>query len=348
MHFIDRLEPEMCVDERGERTSFRASANLRYLAQVMDAFGLANHWTLLYDSGREAAGRGKEEAVDVARRSALLLNVMGYLTDERILSAAPLRVFLDIDPGFGQIWNELGLARPFEGHDRHVTVGGNIGSAACAIPTSGIDWVTTKPPVEMSQWPPLPGGGDRFTSVVSWRGPFGPLEYRGRIYGLRVHEFRRFVELPERASGSFEVALDIDEADEPDRRALEEHGWRLADPRMAAGDPGCYRDYIQGSTAELMIAKNLYVDTRSGWLSDRSACYLASGRPVLVQDTGLDGVVPTGAGLVAFETLEEAVEGAEDIVGDYGRHSRAARALAEEHFAAGAVLPRLLADLGIA
>lgn len=348
VHFIDRLEPEMCVDDRGAPTSFRSSANLRYLAGVMDAFGLGDRWTLLYDSGREVAGSGHDQAVDAARSSALLVNVMGYLTDEEILAAAPLRVFLDIDPGFGQIWHELGLARPFDGHDRHITVGGNVGSAACAIPTAGIDWVTTKPPVELSEWPAVPGGGERFTSVVSWRGPFGPLEYRGRTYGLRVHEFRRFVELPERARGTFEVALDIDEADEPDRRALAEHGWRLADPLTAAGDPWRYRDYVQGSSAELMIAKNLYVDTRSGWLSDRSACYLASGRPVLVQDTGLDDVVPTGEGLVAFQTLEEAIAGAEEVLGDYARHSRAARALAEEHFAAGAVLPRLLADLGVA
>jgi hypothetical protein len=350
VHFVDRLEPEMCVDEFGARASLRSSVNLRYLEQVMACFGLADRWTLLYDGGREVVGCGRDEAVEAARRSALLLNVMGYLADEEIFSAAPLRVFLDIDPGFGQIWHELGLARPFEGHDRHVTVGGNVGSARCAIPTCGIEWMTMKPPVELSEWPPLDrvgGAGDRFTSVVSWRGPFGPLEYKGRGYGLRVHEFRRFLDLPHRASATFELALDIDAADEPDRRALAGHGWLLAEPRAAAGDPWRYRDYVQRSSAELMIAKNLYVDTRSGWLSDRSACYLASGRPVLVQDTGLDGLLPTGEGLVAFSTLEEAVAGAEEIVGDYERHSRAARALAEDHFAAGIVLGRLLSDLGV-
>jgi hypothetical protein len=184
--------------------------------------------------------------------------------------------------------------------------------------------------------------------VVSWRGPFAPLEYEGRTYGLRVHEFRRFVELPERAPATFEVALDIDDTDEADRRALVDHGWLLADPRAAAGDPWRYRDYVQGSSAELMIAKNLYVDTRSGWLSDRSACYLASGRPVLVQDTDLGSIVPIGEGLLSFQTLDEAVAGAEEIIGHYDRHSRAARALAEEHFAAGTVLPRLLSDLGVA
>ena len=130
-----------------------------------------------------------------------------------------------------------------------------------------------------------------------------------------MHEFRRFFELPERASARFEVALDIDEADERDLRRLRRA--RLDSSRIrarVAGDPWRYRDYVQRSGAELMIAKNLYVDTRSGWFSDRSACYLASGKPVLAQDTGLEGLVPTGEGLLTFSTLEEAVAGAEEIV----------------------------------
>jgi hypothetical protein len=285
--------------------------------------------------------------VERARHSALLLNVMGYLEDEEILAAAPVRAFLDIDPGFGQMWTELGLARPFDGHHRHVTVGTRIGADDCAIPTCGIDWVRTLPPVELSEWSVTPGGGDRFTSVASWRGPFGPIEYEGRTYGLRVHELRRFADLPGRTRASFELALDIDAADEADRQRLEEAGWVLADPRAAAGDPLRYREYVEGSSAELMIAKNLYVDTRSGWFSDRSACYLASGRPVLAQDTGIGDLLPSGEGLLTFSTLDEAAAGAEEIADDYERHSRAARELAEEHLAASRVLPRLLAALGV-
>src|SRR5262249_41041979 len=148
----------------------------------------------------------------------------------------------------------------------------------------------------------------------------------------------------ERAPAEFEVALDIHEAEVNDLDALINHGWKLADPRAAAGDPWRYRDYIQGSEAELMVAKNLYVETRNGWFSDRSACYLASGRPVLAQDTGLDGLVPTGEGLVTFSTLEEAVLGVEQIQGDYERHSRAAHEIAEEHFAAERVLSRMLEE----
>jgi len=153
---------------------------------------------------------------------------------------------------------------------------------------------------------------------------------------------------PAPASARFEVALDIDDADHRDRRGLEENGWTLVNPRAAAGDPWRYRAYVQGSAAELMIAKNLYVDTCGGWFSDRSCCYLASGRPVLAQDTGLERLVPCGEGLVTFSTMEEAVAGVQEIVGDYARHSTAAREIAVEYFAAGRVLPRLLEALGVA
>ena len=346
--FVDRLEPEMCVDRAGARTALRGSENLRYLAEVMDRFDLGDRWALFYDGGREVVGLDRGTVLESARRSALLLNVMGYLTNEEVLAAAPLRVFLDIDPGFGQIWQELELARPFEGHDRYVTVGERIGEAGCEVPDCGIEWVPTKPPVELAEWPArAPVAAGRITSVASWRGPFGPLEYRGRTLGLRAHEFRKFLELPALTGKCFEVALDIDDADGADLARLREHGWALADPRRAAGDPWRYRDYVAGSRAELMIAKNLYVATRSGWFSDRSACYLASGRPVLAQDTGLEGLVPLGEGLLAFSTLDQAAEGVERIVADYERHSRAARELAAEHFATERVLGRLLKRLGV-
>jgi hypothetical protein len=345
--FIDRLEPGMCVDRAGRQVAVEASVNLRYLSEVMARFGLTDRWCLLHDGGRDALGLPREEVIERVGRSAFVLNVMGYLDDGEILAAAPLRVFLDIDPGFGQFWQELGFAQPFHGHERHVTVGGNIGKPTCGIPTCGIDWLTLKPPVELSEWPARAGGGTRFTSVASWRGPFGPIEYQGRTYGLRAHEFRRFIELPQLAPGQFEVALAIDPADEGDRTRLEAHGWVVADPHAAAKDALRYRDYVRGSSAELMIAKNLYVDTRSGWLSDRSACYLATGRPVLAQDTGIEDLLPCGEGIVLFTTPDEAVAGAEEIIGNYDRHSRAARAVAEEHFAASRVLPQLMTELQI-
>lgn len=186
-----------------------------------------------------------------------------------------------------------------------------------------------------------------FRGVGSWRGPYGPVESEGRTLGLRVHEFRKFAELPRRVDADFEVALDIDAADQSDVEHMGANGWRLADPLAAAGTPAAYRSFIRSSGAEISIAKNIYVDTKSGWFSDRSACFLASGRPVLALDTGFDGLLPTGEGLLAFRTLEEAVEGVEEILGDWPRHSRAARALAEEEFDAEKVLGGMLAELGV-
>jgi hypothetical protein len=181
-----------------------------------------------------------------------------------------------------------------------------------------------------------------------WRGSYEPIEFEGRTYGLRAHELRKLASLPRRTGQRFELALDIDESDAADRRLLEDEGWELVDPRAVAGDPRAYRAYIQRSQAELLVAKHLYVGTRSGWFSDRSACYLASGKPVVALDTGFGGVIDVGEGLVAFASVEEAVAVVQDVVGAYDRHARAARELAVEHFNSDRVLGKLLERLALA
>jgi hypothetical protein len=205
-------------------------------------------------------------------------------------------------------------------------------------------------PVVLEQWParpPCPAGA--FTSIGAWRGPNAPVDYQGRTYGLRVHEFRPFIELPAHCPGTaFEMALDIHPADSKDVQRLRESGWALVEPREVAGGPAEYRAYIAGSKAEFMIPKQMYVATNSGLLSDRSVYYLATGRPVLARDTGLAQLNPTGEGLLTFSTLEEAAAGVEAINRDYDRHCRVAREIAVEHFDSDKVLNRLLADLGVA
>jgi hypothetical protein len=300
-----------------------------YLDGVMRAFGIP------YAVG--------EEAIEPVRRSRLLLNVMGF-ADGAVLEAAPFAVFLDIDPGFPQMWRELGLADPFAGHDAFVTIGTRIGAPDCTVPTCGLPWLTSLQPVVLEAWPAVAANGLAFTTVGAWRGAYGPVEHGGRRYGLRVHEFRKFVEAPERTRADFRVALDIDPAETADLELLRAHGWTLLDPGEAAADPWAYREFVQQSGAEFMVAKAMYVENRSGWFSDRSCCYLASGRPVLAQDTGF---AHDGDGLVPFSTLEQVVAGAEAILGDYERHARAARALAEERFDSDRVLTRLLRELDV-
>ena len=345
--FVDRLEPEMCVDESGDQCALEDSVNLRYLLNVLRTFGLEDSYSLLYDRGESAIGMPRTGVVDWVKQSALLLNVMGFLDDEEILGQASRRALLDIDPGFGQMWQASGLHELFRGHEHYVTIGENIGRPDCTIPTCGIDWVSTPQPVVLDEWPGMPTGGSNFTSVASWRGPFGPLEYQGSTYGLRVHEFRKFLDLPGRTGRMFEMALDMHEADQPDREALQRAGWHLADPSAVAATPAAYRRFIQGSKAEFMVAKNMYVQARSGWVSDRSICYLASGKPVLAQDCGIGHRYPTGEGLLTYTTPEEAAAGVEEICGDYHRHARAARDIAEAYFDSDKVLSRLLGELSV-
>lgn len=355
--FLDELPPEACVDEAGQPCPFGRSWNLRYFLDVMAAFGLDASFSLA--CGDETAGLPRPQVLERVRRSAFLLNVMGFLADPEVRAAAPRRVFLDIDPGFGQMWRALGLADVFAGHDDFVTIGRNVGRPGCDVPTCGLAWVTTPQPIVLEHWPVDPpagrgrqggdgNGGGAFTSVVSWRGPFGPIDYNGRTYGLRVHEFRKFVALPRVTGRRFELAIDIDaSADARDVALLDENGWVRVDPRAVAGTPDAYRRHVAASRAELMVAKNLYVDTRGGWFSDRSICYLATGRPVLAQDTGLSGHYPTGQGLLTFATLDEAAAGVAAIDADYLRHCRFARQVAEACFDSDEVLGRLLVNLGV-
>jgi hypothetical protein len=243
------------------------------------------------------------------------------------------------------MWSELGLTEMLAGHDAFATVGLNLGGPGCAVPSGGREWVTTTQPVLLERWPAVAGGA-AFTSVGSWRGPFGPVEFEGVDYGLRAHEFRRFAELPRQCEAPFEIALDIDPADDADAQRLRAGGWGLADAAAVGADLETYRAYLQGSLAEISIAKGMYVRSRGGWFSDRSACYLASGKPVLAQDTGFGDHLPLGEGLLSFDDVTGATTAAEAILAAPERHARAAREIAAEHFDSRKVLPALLERLG--
>src|SRR5262249_48084908 len=151
------------------------------------------------------------------------------------------------------------------------------------------------------------------------------IDYQGKRYGLRVHEFRKFVSLPRRTGRSFRMAMDIDPVETGDLAMMRDNHWQLDDPRQVASSPDAYQRYVQESRGEFMVAKNLYVETRGGWFSDRSICYLASAKPVIAQDTGLAQLYPSREGLFLFSTLDEATAAVNEIEADYPRHARAAR-----------------------
>jgi len=287
------------------------------------------------------------ELLEFARDADLLLNISGMLRDERLLEPIPVRAFLDLDPGFNQVWEATGAEMGFDLHTHFATVGVRIGSEDCPIPTFGHDWIPTLPPVSLAHWPAAdaPPQRDAFTSVGHWRS-YGSIEHEGVHYGQRAHALRGLIDLPRRSDSRFDLALGIHPDEVDDLQALRENGWNLLDPYDVAGSPGDYAAFVRGSSAELCIAKSGYVNSRSGWFSDRSACYLASGRPVVALGTGFEGRLPVGEGLLSFATTSEAAAAVAEVVSNPIRHARAARELAAEHFASGKVLPPLLERIG--
>ena len=321
-----------------EHTSAEAIA---YFQRTASAFGVDA--ALIDEAGETVAGLDGADLAERLADAAALVNISGNVAVPALLRAVRRRVYVDIDPGFTQIWTAQGSdAARLEGHDAYFTVGEDIGTPGCPIPTLGIDWCPLPPPVVLEDWPvvPVPDGA-AFTTVATWRNPFGGLYWEGADLPMKHREWRRVIDLPRRVpSKAFEAALHIWPGDHADRDALVEHGWRLRDPVEAAGDHERFRTYVQASAAEFSVANGAYVALRSGWFSDRTVRYLASGRPAVVQDTG--SRYPAREGLLAFSTLDEAVAGAEAITADPAAHRAAARALAEEHFDSDKVLPRVL------
>lgn len=312
----------------------------RFFERMVAEFGLEERAVLLGEGGEPLFGPGEAELAAIAREAEVLFDVSGHLGGSPVLQAPRTRVYVDLDPGFTQAWHaDPQLEFDVGGYDRYLTVGQNIGKPGCPVPTGPIEWVPTLPPVLLEEWEsaPRPAGPLRFTTVATWRSPYGGLVVGGREMGLKHHQFRRFAELPERVpEASFEIALDIHPGDDADLELLQANGWEIVDPREAAGTPAAFRDYVRGSGAEFSVAQGVYVEAATGWFSDRTAAYLASGRPALIQETGAQ----TAA--VTFDDVEGAVAGAETIAGDWQERSAAASAFAERHLDSDRVLGRVL------
>jgi hypothetical protein len=347
-HQVFLVEPIEPAVMRPAGTSLQQSVNAAYFHQVLAAFGLENRSALLLAGTEETVGLSYEELRRVSERADLLINVSGMLTDPALIEPIPIRAYLDLDPAFVQLWQAAeGIDMRFSAHNRFVTIGQAIGTPECPVPTCGLPWITTAQPIVLAYWPVAEEiGYDALTTVGNWRG-YGSIEHQGLFYGQKAHSLRPLMHLPTLTAEHFILALAIHPEERADLDALESNGWQLVDPASVASTPDDYQRFIQSSKAELGIAKSGYVVSRCGWFSDRSLCYLASGRPVVAQETGFSRFVPTGEGLFAFQGIDDILTAIEALRRDYLRQSRAAREVAEDYFASDRVLDRLLEKLGV-
>jgi hypothetical protein len=340
--YVEEVEPGWCVDRRGRPCSFEHSVNRELFTRFVDRFELHGRASQVYNQGEAASGVPFRELLTAVRGADVLVNMAGHVKVEEILDSVQHRVYFDQDPVFTQLWSaeyqaDLGLDR----HDAFFSVGLNIGTPHTEIPDCGRRWHHVLPPVVLDLWPSrIDPACTNFTTMASW-GSFRDLQYRGVWYGSKHREFERFAGLPGRANQELEVALRRYDPQDPAIEQLRSSGWAITDTSEVA-TVDSYRDYIGTSRAEIGIAKHAYVTARSGWFSDRSAHYLASGKPVLAQSTGFERRLPTGSGLLSFSDLDEAVAGIEAINGRYTAHCQAARELAHEHLDHRRVIPRML------
>jgi hypothetical protein len=317
--------------------------NADYFRRVMRDFGFHSASAILVAGTRQTVGMSYDQIRRVAHSTDVLINISGMLTDEELTGNIPCRVYLDLDPAFNQLWHTLhGCEMRFRGHTHFVTIGLAIGRSDCSVPTCGLPWITTRQPVVLSSWPVAQQiTRDAMTTVGHWRS-YGSIEHGGMFYGQKAHSLRQFVSLPKLTTERFMLALAIHLDERNDLAALAANGWHLLDPAQVARTPADYQRFIQGSRAEFGVAKSGYVTSRCGWFSDRSLCYLASGRPVLAQETGFSRFIPVGEGLFAFESTEDVLAAIEEMRANYPRHVHAARAIAEGLFDSDKVLSRLI------
>jgi hypothetical protein len=340
-HEVTLIDPA-AVPAATTDAAFDGSEAAAYFRRLAADFGLEESAALLRAGTRSTVGLPFDELVSRARRADVLLNISGMLREPAITEPIPRRVFLDLDPAFNQMWHAQGIDMGFDRHTHFVTIAWNIGRPGCTVPTCGRDWITTPQPVVLDRWPMADAiEHDGLTTVAHWRS-YGSVTHEGVFHGQKAHAWRELFAIPRRTAELCLPALAIHPAEIDDLAALRDHGWGLLDPTALCGSPQDYRRFVQGSKAELAIAKQGYVRSRCGWFSDRSVCYLASGRPVIAHDTGFRSRLPTGDGLFPFTTVDDALGAIDAINSDCQRHRRAAREIAAATFDSRRVLPALL------
>jgi hypothetical protein len=352
-HALRRLGCDVYWLERWPPNRPRDASAIATFFRRMERFGLGGR-AILYetagsdgDGGLRFTGVSAAAAEAVFRRADLLLN-FHYAIDPALLARFRRTALVDIDPGLLQHWISQGQLR-VPPHDHYLTIGETVGTPGALIPDCGLPWVRIRPPVCLDLWPySYDPTCRRFTTVSSWLGHEYVTETRGGVERLLYENQKRvsflhFAELPARTSCELELALHLEGTlDTADRELLERNGWHVRHALEVARTPDTYRAYIQSSRGELSCVKPSFITHQTAWVSDRTLCYLASGKPVVVQDTGPSAFLPNGEGMFRFSTVEEAADALAAIDADYERHCRAARTIAEECFDARVVLSDIL------
>lgn len=326
------------------RTDQEEAVDVARFLQLMNRFGLRGK-TILYVErapGEVAfANIAEEEALRTLCGADLLLN-FDYRIPVGLLARFARSALVDIDPGLLQFWvsrGQLTLAQ----HDVYFTTGETVGTAGARFPDLGLPWNHIRPPVSLDQWPlTFDADAGRFTTVTSWWGDEWITDGTTHYENNKRVTFMDHVELPRRTSQPLEIAAYLGPGDAEDLRALLDRGWSVRHSSDVASTPEQYRSYIQSARGEFSCVKPSCIRFQNGWVSDRTLCYLASGKPAVVQYTGPNQYLPEGEGLFRFRTIEEAVDAIETINADYERHCKGARAIAEAFYAATAVARTIL------
>jgi hypothetical protein len=341
-YFVKEVKPKSCVDGSGRPCAYPDSKNAEHFRCTMQQFHLLERSSQIFNGGEATTGMDLPSLTAAIRGADLLLNISGHVRLSAVVESVRRRAYLEQDPVYTQLWHaEYGADIGLEWHDVLFSVGLNIGTPQSPVPDCGRDWHPSPSLVDVDRWPPrIDPRSRRFTTVATW-GRYADLSCAGRAYSSKREQFRRFAGLARHTRQPLEVALPTHDLNDPDAVRLRHAGWIVTDASRLADLRG-YQRFIATSRAEIGIAKGAYVTGRSGWIGDRTCHFLASAKPVLAESTGAEHHVPTGAGLVTFSDMEEAVAGIEEINRDYEYHSRAARRLAEQHCDYRRVLPPMI------
>lgn len=327
-----------------------ASGNIQAVAPTLEACGFGERWAFRGNyPGGKCYGMTSSQIDRLYPDADAFLNITGAqeLRDEHLL--CPRRVYVETDPVAAQIRVAKGdahMMNVLDLHDTHFSFGENLGAADCKVPVERYDWLPTRQPIVIDLWEnSFDTSASPYTTIATWHSKGKDVTWQGETYyWSKDREFMKVLDLPVKRTGPFELAMKVDD----DIKALLNlHGWRHANSADISSDVDSYRSYIQRSRGEFTVAKDQNIRLRSGWFSDRSASYLAAGRPVITQETGFSNVLPTGRGLLSFETMDEALAAVDAIESDYTGHCRAAREIAAECFAAEPVLASLMARAGL-